>query len=153
MWCCCVEALIQKSEIRKVPLCEAACVSWHVGHYMYSLRMKKYVDHSNFISQRLIPSILLHPRLTSPGCLTGCHSHCLRLTLCKMVLVLRHLFFFRLWCASYTSQFWKLFWCVAWDVFLDSSWELSTPTQCNSKATHYPSSGFSSAVMMPYCAS
>lgn len=139
------------TEIRRVPLCEAACVSWHVRHYIYSLRMKKCVDHNNFISQRLIPSILVHAILISPGCLTGCHSHCLRLTLCEMVLVLRH---FLDYGVHHTHH--NVGNCS--DVLhemsdLDSSWELSTPTQCNSKATHYPSSEFSSTVMMLYCGS
>lgn len=54
--------------------------------------------------------------------LTACHSHCLRLILCA-----NRFWFsgpvFRLWCASYTSQWWKLVWCVACDVCLRLFWQ------------------------------
>lgn len=100
--------------------------AWNVRHYISSLSTKKYVDCGNFISQRLIPSmsfiIILHARLTRPGCLCEiawqrAPPYGMSLPLPQINLVwIGFVPFFRLWCASYMSLCRKLFWCVAWDV-------------------------------------
>lgn len=92
-------------------------VSWLVRHCTHSLRVRKYVDHSNLISQRVI---LYHNIACFTDMLLVSHwipyiKHSFRMDLYITVMVWGQ--FFCLLCASHVKMFGSILMCMFW-IFL-----------------------------------